>query len=357
MDYQDMNFADLQEQYCDRGRAARAVKMLRDARAGKKTPDLAYLLRHHDEETVSDAETYQRDSFDFLLAYYSVLEIACQIRYVASTFPEAFREEALDNLSRDAVKRYYETNYPILLPRLFRLRLEGTLSLYEKDEGQATHPLFLRFLGIVNRVREDDEIELFQWFLDSGWTDGYGIDDTLRILEKPERTMKALMKNPAKRTIPEQSVSGAQKFLVFCGEFDGLLEEARQFPLFQSAMWTYYSYWFDLIGQKVGRRLGHILDSFIKWGTGDSEADLEQQKQQIERQVTNFWGSFKQDASPANAKKQLGELRKIIDEQELRPDKNAIREYVNASKSVIERLLSGGYGQVLREVSRGNAHR
>lgn len=347
MDYQDMNFADLQEQYCDRGRAASAIKMLRDARAGKKIPDLAYLLCQHDEKTVSD--------FDFLIAYYSLLEIACQIRYVASTFSEAFRKEALYNLSLPAIKRYYEENYPNPLPCLFRLRLEGISPLYEENNDQTTHPLFLRFLGIVNRMREDDEIERFQWFLNSGWTDGYGIFDPFRILKSPESTMRALMKNPAKRTIPEQLVSGAQKFIIFCGEFDDLLEETQQFSLFQSAMWSYYSYWFDLIGQKVGRCLGHILDSFIEWDAGDSEADLRRQRQQIEKQVTNFWRSFKQDASHVNAQKQLRELRKIIDKQGLKPDKSAIGEYVKVSKNVIERLLSGRYGQILRAVSREHA--
>lgn len=53
MNEKEMNFADLQEQYCE----------------------------------------------ESLIVYYSLLEIACQIRYVASTFSEEFRKEALLKLS------------------------------------------------------------------------------------------------------------------------------------------------------------------------------------------------------------------------------------------------------------------
>jgi len=349
MDYQIINLADLKEQYCDRARAAWAGKTLRKARLGKRTANLPFLLRHHDEKEICDPETDQRDSFDFLLAYYSLLEIACLIHYIPSTFPDTFREEALWNLSHDAVKRYYETNYPTLLPHLFRLRLEGNWSLYEVDKERITHPLFLRFLGIVNRVYEDEEIELFQWFLDSGWVGDFSIADTLEILQSPPRTMDALSKDPAKRSTPEQSVNGAQKFLTFCGEFDNLLQEAQHFPIFQSEMWTYYCYWFDLIGTKVGNQLNQILESFIKWDAEDSEADLEQHRQLLEKNVNNFWNSFDPDATPENLKKELDELHKVRDEQSPKLNKKAIKEYVTGSKSLINRLFSGVYGKALRE--------
>src|SRR6185295_3749547 len=122
--------------YWNRGRAVGAVRMLGEARAGDVSVNLDHLLRHHAEEAVSDGETYQRDSFDFILANYSRLETAALIGYVPDTFPEAFRRESLWNLSHAAVRRYYETHYPVLLPRLFRWRLEGKLALREKDENE-----------------------------------------------------------------------------------------------------------------------------------------------------------------------------------------------------------------------------
>ena len=66
MNYQQANFADLKEQYHDRGPARWAVGALNRIRKGAKKPDLVHLLRHHDEEPISDRETYHRDSVDFL---------------------------------------------------------------------------------------------------------------------------------------------------------------------------------------------------------------------------------------------------------------------------------------------------
>ena len=199
MDDLEINFEDLKEQYYDRGRAVWAVTTLRNVRVGAKRPNLDRLLRHHDEEPpISDRETRQRDSVDFLLAFYSLLEIASMIRYIPNTFPETFREEAIWNLSNRATVRYYEEHYRILLPRLFRLRLKEDRRLHEKEEDEASKTLFQRFLGIHNRVEADDEIELFQWFLDDGSTGDDDITDTLRLLRSPARTMEALMKDRGK---------------------------------------------------------------------------------------------------------------------------------------------------------------
>ncbi|HXU35148.1 MAG TPA: hypothetical protein VN937_02210 [Blastocatellia bacterium] len=343
MDYQQINFLDLHEQYYERGRPVLAVKMLRNARAGKEQPDLTHLLRHH-EEAIDDKETYQRDSFDFLLAYYSLLEIACLIQYVPSTFPDGFREESLWNLSHPAVERYYEKNYPLFLPRLFRLRLGGHSELSISSKKEATHPLFVRFLGMVNHVREDGEIELFQWFLDDGRVAGYFLGDTLELLQSPRDTVNALIEIPGKRTIPQKSISGAQKFLAFCSEFDGLLQEARDFPLFQSAMWTYHSYWFELIGDQVGRRLGRILDSFVKWGGGVSEPNLERMRRLAESDAVDRQSSDRAE----KIGKKVGKPKTLID-KDLDPDTEAIRDYVSSSKRVLNRLLSGSYGHELRK--------
>lgn len=310
MDDLQINFEDLKEQYYDRGRAVWAVTTLRNVRVGANRPNLDRLLRHHDEEPpISDRETRQRDSVDFLLAFYSLLEIASMIRYIPNTFPETFREEAIWNLSNRATVRYYEEHYRILLPRLFRLRLKEDRRLHEKEEDEASKTLFQRFLGIHNRVEADDEIELFQWFLDDGSTGDDDITDTLRLLRSPARTMEALMKDRGKRTIVKQSVSGAQKFFIFCGEFDSLLQDAKRFPLLQSAMWTYYSYWFELISEKVNSRMRTIVTSFQEWTPDQSAAELGAR---------------------------------------VRPDKKQIKQYVTVINGVLDRLFSGTYGRALR---------
>src|SRR5213594_2451024 len=52
---------------------------------------LRCVLRHHDEteEGISDSETWWRDEFDYLLAFYGIVEIAVMIGFVAE-LPAAF---------------------------------------------------------------------------------------------------------------------------------------------------------------------------------------------------------------------------------------------------------------------------
>jgi hypothetical protein len=332
MDYQKVNFIDLRRQYLKNGRAAYAATMLKDLRVGRSTRDLAYLLRHHDE-AITDEETYERDSFDFLLAFYSLLEIACMIGYVSSDFPEKFREESSWNLSNAAVRRYYEKTYPVRLPRHFRLRLNGKLLLYERD-SETAHQLFLQFLSIVNYVREDTEIELFQWFLDSGWTGPFNIGDTVKLLKSPEKTFAALLKDPKERTVVEKSVSGAEKFFVFCSEFDELLSDADDFPLFQSAMWNYYSYWFGLIADDVAFGINQVLRSFLRWSSKGAKGKL--------------------DRTSDDVTLDEGEARTGLMKQDFKPDRITIRKYVDSSRKDLAQLMSRRYGiALLKAASKG----
>src|SRR5438552_2461905 len=75
-----------------------------------------WVLRHHDEENITDEETWLRDYFDNLLGFYSIVEIAVTIGFV-SDLPMSFRKRHLPVLCDAAVRRYYELNYQLDLPR------------------------------------------------------------------------------------------------------------------------------------------------------------------------------------------------------------------------------------------------
>jgi len=60
----------------DHGSADVALELLRAVRAGRSRRNLWNLLRHHEEWDISEGETWDRDNFDYLLAFFSMVEVA-----------------------------------------------------------------------------------------------------------------------------------------------------------------------------------------------------------------------------------------------------------------------------------------
>ncbi len=348
MDYLETNFADLEQQYLRRDETSEALALLRRSRSPGKGIDLTWLLRHHDEGDVTDPETRKRDSFDHLLAAYGLLEIASIIRFVPGDVPIAFREEALGQLSHPAVKKYYETNYPLLLPSLYRKRLAGEASEDQPGDQTQLHGLFSRFLGLVNRLDADEEVETFLWFVDSGSIGSANLGTTKRLLRNHDRTMKVLLKRAEDRTAAEDSVCGAESFLRFCAELDALLAEAEDFPVFQAAMWNFYAYWFRLIGRDLGDALVGILDTLAGWVSEVSEPHEMPDRSRREDLVSQFWRSVEPDTTSAAVHRRYSDLLRTLDESGGGVDARAIRAYVSPVKGAVERLLSGEYGRALR---------
>lgn len=347
MEYLEVNLADLMQQYLRDEKTSAARSLLRRDCVLGRDMGLAWLLRHHDEGDVTDSETRKRDSFDYLLAAYGLLETASIIRFVPETVPSVFREEALAHLSHPAVTEYYETKYPLLLPRLYRRRLDGHASASQPGAGEAMHLLFSRFLGLVNRLDADDEVETFLWFVDTGSIGSADLGSTKRLLRNPARTMQALLKAPEKRTAAEASISGAQKFLAFCGELDALLEEAAPYPVFQAAMWQFYAYWFLLIGKGLEKALLGILHTLGRWAPLQEapEADLGRSRQ--ENLASEFWRSVELETQAEVVQGRYSDLQTRLDEDGGRIDAQEVRAYVSAAEGAVARLLSGRYGQGL----------
>jgi hypothetical protein len=303
----DINLEDLTMCYRDRGRAAEAARIMGQVRSGASRINLAQLLRHHGERPIdSEREIRQRDSFDFLVAFYGILEIASIIRYVPVLLPSARKREFLEDLSNSSVKKYYERNYPLLLPGLYRLRLEGKLSISEASSDNRVHSLFQSFLSLESRQRNDDDVDMFLWFLDDGLSDGYSLQDVVGCLQNRSAFLKRILKSPKRQDDCDSAVCGFGKLLSFCNDFDIFLQRCSGWPMFQSALWHYYAYWFDLVGESIGPRLREIIDNFYSWKSEQSR--------------------------PAN--KMMG-------------------EYMDQSRKSIDRLLSGAYGVALRQSCEG----
>jgi hypothetical protein len=302
-----INLEDLTMCYRDQGRAAAAARIMGQVRSGTSRINLARLLRHHGERPIdSEREIWQRDSFDFLVAFYGILEIASIIGYVPVPLPSARKSEFLEDLSNSSVKKYYEENYPLLLPGLCRLRLEGKLSIVEASSDNRVHSLFQSFLSLESRQRTDDDVDLFLWFLDDGFSDGYSLQDVVGCLLNRSTFLKRILKSPERQDDLDSAVCGFGKLLSFCIDFDSFLQRCSGWPLFQSALWHYYAYWFDLVGESIGPKLLEIIDNFYSWKPEQS-----------------------------------------------RPANKMMREYMDQSRKSIDRLLSGAYGVALRKSCQG----
>jgi hypothetical protein len=303
MDAGQINLEDLEGMYRRQGRAGEAAGIMDSLRGGKSRINLGKLLRFHGPEPIlSEREIRQRDSFDFLIAFYSILEIASIIKFVPEPVPQPQREHFQFDLSQEAVKLYYEKHYPLVLPRLFRQRLEGKRRVSESGADERAQSIFTAFLSLEGRAREDEDVEMFLWFLDSGSSDDFDLSDTMETLLNQRKFLDRIVKAPAKQDSLDMSLHGFRKMLAICADLDALLQRAAAYPLLQSAMWRYYEYWFDHIGKQVGSDLKRAVGNFLEW------------------------------APEKPSKKATKEIRAYVDE-------------VNA---VVDRLTSGMYGEALK---------
>ena len=242
---------------------SRALSILEREPAGESR-FLRRLLRHHNEAAVVDqAEIRARDSFDFLLAYFGLLEIATLADFVPVTLPAEEWQHALRVLNQPNVREYYTEKYPVLLPMLYRLRVERGKAPFPNGPGAI--PLFQQFLGIVDWQRADADMDTFLWFLDSGSWGECDIAGLVEVLAKPEAYAASILKSSRSLTPLDRGVIGYGKFLSLCLMLESLLVEARHWPLFQSAMYHYYAYWLDSLRRNVKKVLDPTLKAMLRW--------------------------------------------------------------------------------------------
>ena len=68
-----------------------------------------------------------------------------------------------------------------------------------------------------------------------------------------------------------EAAQGFYKFLQFCQALCSILDRAEGSPLLRAGMWFHYSYWFDIIGERVARYMKNALAQFGKWSFSGSE--------------------------------------------------------------------------------------
>lgn len=123
MKLKERNFEDLKREFYVNRTAPKASKLAREL----DEEELSWLLRHHREGGLTNKEIWRRDYFDYLLAYYAILEIALLIGFV-DVIPIPDRNRALMELRQTGIRKYYEENYPVELPARLRKRLRRDLA-------------------------------------------------------------------------------------------------------------------------------------------------------------------------------------------------------------------------------------
>ncbi|HVV43710.1 MAG TPA: hypothetical protein VHC72_00850, partial [Bryobacteraceae bacterium] len=99
---------------------------------------LAQLLRPHRAAGASTLQEIEdRQTFDHALQSYCLLTVAIIAGYVPADLGSTVRETARTFLNREPVRIYYEKHYPVFLPSLLRLHVNGEIVLPQQPGNVA----------------------------------------------------------------------------------------------------------------------------------------------------------------------------------------------------------------------------
>jgi hypothetical protein len=289
------NFQDLRNVYYERVHVASAAEYLRTAIARREHMQLANVLRdHHRQSVYSPRERFLRAGVDDLLLCYSVLEIAALTRFIGEPDGGAFWEEAKSILGNTQVRNYYEKFYPVSLPQLLRVRLSSAHGRVETN-SESLPNLFLEFLALDRRFMVTLNDSFLLSMLDSFTIRGHRFSDIVKLIAEPEEFIRRLLLPPGSREIPDQVLQDFSHFLQFSIDLHNLLGDLQNYPLVQSEIWSHYSYWFGIIGEKLQKRMGEALNQFLSWVPSNKN---DQRTKEIQNYVANADGIIKGLTSP-----------------------------------------------------------
>jgi hypothetical protein len=176
------------------------------------------------------------------------------------------------------VRKFYRRFYPLFLPDMLLARVAKVRA---RQERRAIAPaLFHEFLHISGLLEDEHDVAMFLWFLDDGYHEGYAFADTLRVLKRPKRFIRALQRSAKQRNAAEQAAVGFRIFVGFCVAFDDLLARTKGYPLLQAYLWEYHAYWFRIVSGDVRKRLEEALNRLQGWLSSPAADQLE--KKQVE---------------------------------------------------------------------------
>jgi CheY-like chemotaxis protein len=253
---QETNLNMMIVQFRNEGRAKVAADSLKEDKANPEF--LKEILRDHRRKPITkQEEIIYRDNVDFLLKFYSLLELGILTRYInPELFPD-LRSEIIEILELEPLRKYYEEYYPLILPQLLlqHTKRPGT------DEFAADDNVLSDIIALDTLL--DDDVETFQWMLDSGRIDGYSIKDLNALLKSKDRISDLLEKQREQEDSLDKSFWGFLKFSDYMVRYARLMQKCKD-SIIRSSIWHYQSYWFKsmktLMHEQYARAIQDIKD-------------------------------------------------------------------------------------------------
>ncbi|MHA3788364.1 hypothetical protein ACX0HA_09165 [Flavobacterium hauense] len=235
----------------------------------KNDQRLDYLLRNHRDTPIkTDREVVFRDDIDFLLAYYSILTIGIISGYLPTKLDSETVDEAYLILSNPFVEKYYKDHYKLILPQLLLKHLKTEIDLYNNESG--SDKTFEHFIILINSRMNDEDIDLFLWLLDDGYTYNATTKNFLTLKEliwsiKNKENFKEIYDTPLESNyLLKSAIRGFAKFISYLDEYSNLLKENENNPTLQSAFWHMESYWFNHLDTYLKNNLEQCIENLYE---------------------------------------------------------------------------------------------
>lgn len=252
MDNRIINLEVITKQYRKMGAAAKGFRTLNSLIKDNENVSLRILLRDHRDNPIdSFLEVQERDNIDFLIDYFSILEIGLIANYFPNPLPTKTEREIDYLLNNEFVYKYFTEYYPLVLPQILLKHLSKKNDNYfYRDSFKNFTSMFERFLMLNHIVKNDEDIDQLLWFFDDGWSQGYSVSDFWNVLADKNIIQYKLgsnNKHPLNRAL-----WGFIKYIQFLTDFAALLRDTKEDTLLQSAFWHHQSYWFEHMKEKIG---------------------------------------------------------------------------------------------------------
>jgi hypothetical protein len=209
-----------------------------------------------------------REAIATLLRFYGLLEVASLAALIPSELPQEFREAALRHLENLSIRLFYERDAPMLLPQIFRVRLERQQNLRE-ERSESAGRLVQHLLGLYGSLSEDDDVAVFLAVARRG--DDKGLSDLFNALESQDAFLGRVVNPRDARGDGKPVLHGFRKFVLHCIDMQRVFSEGREFQLLGMAVRWFHADWLFNDGDNLRRVLDQARLRVRNWRPSEGE--------------------------------------------------------------------------------------